>query len=225
MRVAAALGIRTHADLPTLHGDVLLIPRFDRMVCDGKVMRFHQESVASILGLAGFDQRPSLFDVVAGIRQVVTDPAAETLEFIKRDVLNLAMRNTDNHVRNTAVQRIDGHVRLPPLFDFAPMYLDPELIPRSLRWYRLDTRIELAEWGDMTLPEAMKAMREMTGLTQAEFAAHRGVSRRVIQDIERGTGNPTVESLNSIGSCSGCRWVSCRSGGTNRRRNEAGIRG
>ncbi|GAB7535002.1 helix-turn-helix domain-containing protein [Burkholderia sp. 22PA0099] len=52
--------------------------------------------------------------------------------------------------------------------------------------------------GALTLPEAMKAMRKMTGLTQAEFAAHRGVSRRVIQDIERGTGNPTVESLNSI---------------------------
>jgi DNA-binding XRE family transcriptional regulator len=52
--------------------------------------------------------------------------------------------------------------------------------------------------GDMTIPEAMKAMREMTGLTQAEFAAHRGVSRRVIQDIERGTGNPTVDSLNSV---------------------------
>jgi transcriptional regulator with XRE-family HTH domain len=52
--------------------------------------------------------------------------------------------------------------------------------------------------GEMTIGEAMKAMREMTGLTQAEFAAHRGVSRRVIQDVERGTGNPTVESLNSI---------------------------
>jgi transcriptional regulator with XRE-family HTH domain len=38
----------------------------------------------------------------------------------------------------------------------------------------------------------------MTGLTQAEFAAHRGVSRRVIEDIERGTGNPTVDSLNSV---------------------------
>jgi len=57
----------------------------------------------------------------------------------------------------------------------------------------------------MTLPEAMKAMREMTGLTQAEFAAHRGVSRRVIQDIERGTGNPTVESLNSIAKLFGLR--------------------
>ena len=52
--------------------------------------------------------------------------------------------------------------------------------------------------GEMDIPQAMKAMRAMTGLTQTEFAAHRGVSRRVIQDIERGTGNPTVESLNSI---------------------------
>lgn len=52
--------------------------------------------------------------------------------------------------------------------------------------------------GDMSIPETLRAMREMTGMTQAEFAAHRGVSRRVIQDVERGTGNPTVDSLNSV---------------------------
>lgn len=150
MRVAAALGIRTHGDLPTLHGDVLLIPRFDRVVEGTQVVRLHQESIASVLGLAGFDARPGLFEVVDGIRRVVTDPAAETLEFIKRDVLNLAMRNTDNHARNTALQRLaDGRVQLTPLFDFAPMYLDPELIPRALRWYRPDTRIEATEWGDV----------------------------------------------------------------------------
>lgn len=149
MRVAAALDIRTHPELPTLHGDVLLIARFDRIARDGKVARLHQESVASLLGLSGFDQRPSLFDVVAGIRKVVSDPAAETLEFIKRDVLNLAMRNTDNHARNTAVQLVEGKVQLTPLFDFAPMYLDPELIPRALRWYRPDTRAELTDWADV----------------------------------------------------------------------------
>lgn len=149
MRVAAALGIRTHADLPTLHGDVLLIPRFDRIARNGSVVRLHQESVASILGLSGFDRRPSLFEVVAGIRRVVTDPAAETLEFLKRDVLNLAMRNTDNHARNTAVQLVDGTVRLTPLFDFAPMYLDPEGVARTLRWYHPDTQVELGEWGDV----------------------------------------------------------------------------
>jgi DNA-binding XRE family transcriptional regulator len=57
--------------------------------------------------------------------------------------------------------------------------------------------------GEMTIPEAAKAMRKLMGLTQAEFAAHRGVSRRVIQDIERGTDNPTVDSLNSIGKLFG----------------------
>ncbi|OLL33674.1 hypothetical protein BTH42_00410 [Burkholderia sp. SRS-W-2-2016] len=149
MRVAAALGIRVHADLPALHGDVLLIPRFDRIVRNGKVTRVHQESAASILGLRGFDSRPSLFEVVAGIRKVVSNPAGETLEFIKRDVLNLAMRNTDNHARNTAVQLVDGKVQLTPLFDFAPMYLDPALIPRALRWYRPDTRAELTDWADV----------------------------------------------------------------------------
>ncbi|WP_345891125.1 HipA domain-containing protein [Burkholderia sp. Ax-1719] len=150
MRVAAAIGIRTHDQLPSLHGDVLLIPRFDRRVRDGRIERLHQESVASLLGLSGFDLRPDLFEVVAAIRRVTSDPAAETLEFIKRDVLNLAMRNTDNHARNTAVQLVDGRVQLTPLFDFAPMYLDPELVPRTLRWYRPDsTRVELTEWGDV----------------------------------------------------------------------------
>ena len=162
MRVAAALGIRTHASLPTLHGNVLLIPRFDRIARAGKVERLHQESIASVLRLTGFDRRPSLFEVVAGIRRVVTDPAVETLEFIKRDVLNLAMRNTDNHARNTAVQSVGDKVQLTPLFDFAPMYLDPEGVPRTLRWYRPDTHVELTDWGDvlpaLSLPDEERRM-------------------------------------------------------------------
>lgn len=86
---------------------------------------------------------------MAGIRSVATEPSTETLEFLKRDVLNLAMRNTDNHARNTAMQVVDGKVQLTPLFDFAPMYLDPEVSPRVLRWYRPDTRIELTDWADV----------------------------------------------------------------------------
>ena len=50
-------------------------------------------------------------------------------------MLNLALRNTDNHARNTAVQRlVDGSIQLTPLYDFAPMYLDPELIVRGCVW-------------------------------------------------------------------------------------------
>jgi serine/threonine-protein kinase HipA len=73
--------------------------------------------------------------LLVGIRRVVTDTAGETIEFIKRDVLNLALRNTDNHARNTAVQRTpEGLIQLTPLFDFAPMFKDPEVVSRSCHW-------------------------------------------------------------------------------------------
>lgn len=53
--------------------------------------------------------------------------------------------------------------------------------------------------GVLSLAEAAKAMRAMSGLTQPEFAARMGVSLKVIKDVERKTGNPTVASLNKIG--------------------------
>jgi serine/threonine-protein kinase HipA len=72
---------------------------------------------------------------VQALRRHASDPLAETIEFLRRDVLNLALRNTDNHARNHAVQRLDdGRIQLTPLYDFAPMFLDPELIPRAVHW-------------------------------------------------------------------------------------------
>jgi serine/threonine-protein kinase HipA len=50
-------------------------------------------------------------------------------------VLNLAMGNVDNHPRNTAVQRLrTGVVQLTPLYDFAPMFLDPDGLVRACQW-------------------------------------------------------------------------------------------
>lgn len=54
------------------------------------------------------------------------------------------------------------------------------------------------EAGKLSLQQAAKKMRAISGLTQAEFAAHRQVSLRVIKEIESGNGNPTVKSLNQI---------------------------
>jgi serine/threonine-protein kinase HipA len=156
MQVAQRFGIRTF-DLPVLHGDMLFIPRFDRRVQNGCVLRYHQESAASIAGLAGFGIQANQFDLLAAIRKVVDDPLAETIEFIQRDVLNLAMRNTDNHARNTAVQTIDGVTRITPLFDFAPMYLDPEGITRAARWYHPDNGKELQRWSDVLAHLALPA--------------------------------------------------------------------
>ena len=148
MQVAQRLGIRTF-ELPALHNDMLFIPRFDRRMQDGRVLRFHQESAASIAGLAGFGMQANQFQLLAAIRRVVDDPLEDTIEFIQRDVLNLAMRNTDNHARNTAVQTVDGVTRITPLFDFAPMYLDPEGITRAARWYHPESGKELQRWDEI----------------------------------------------------------------------------
>ena len=156
MRTAARLGLRVEGAIEH-RNDMLFIPRFDRQVTKGEVIRLHQESAASLAGVVGFNARPSQFALLHAIRSVVSDPLNETLEYLCRDVLNLAMRNTDNHARNTAVQRIGKTVRLTPLYDFAPMYLDPDGIARAARWHAPRDGRELTVWGDviatLALPE------------------------------------------------------------------------
>jgi len=59
------------------------------------------------------------------------------------------------------------------------------------------------EKGELSLQSAVKRMRAITRMTQPEFAAHRGVSVKVIKEIERGVGNPTVNTLNQIAAIFG----------------------
>lgn len=54
--------------------------------------------------------------------------------------------------------------------------------------------------GELGIQDTVKEMRKISRLTQPEFAKHRGVSAKVIKDIERGVGNPTVNTLNQIGA-------------------------
>ena len=134
LRVADRCGLRT-AGAPMHEKDMLFVPRFDRLVLDSRLHRLSQETLASLAGVRGFGIPVSLFSLVEAFRPHVTDPVGEIIEFMRRDVLNMAMRNTDNHARNTSVQRLpDGTVRLTPIYDFAPMYLDREMILRSCRW-------------------------------------------------------------------------------------------
>lgn len=108
------------------------------------LQRLHQESVASLAGVRGFDVPITMNEMPTTIRNHVSVPLDETIEFLKRDVLNVALRNTDNHAQNTAVQRLtNGRVQLTPVFDFAPMFLDPEIVPRTSRWAAADGRTRL----------------------------------------------------------------------------------
>jgi serine/threonine-protein kinase HipA len=147
------------------------------------VHHLHQESLASVVGQRGFGMAQSQQSLVAGIRSVVTDPAQETLEFIKRDVLNMALRNTDNHARNTAVQRTsEGRIQLTPVFDFAPMFKDPEVIARSCQW-RDKAGVRQPEWQQvieqLAVPEHERAA---IAAALADFAATVGQLEVIARD-------------------------------------------
>jgi len=51
----------------------------------------------------------------------------------------------------------------------------------------------------LTLAETVKTMRAIVGMTQPEYAKFVGIAPRIIIDLERGVGNPTLETLRKIG--------------------------
>lgn len=134
MELAKLLGLRAHGTLRK-NDLALFIPRFDRAISHGKVVRYAQESIASLTEIPGFGAAPTHDEVCRQLLTWCTNPETEILEYIKRDVANIALGNKDNHARNTALQRdFQGNVALTPLFDFVPAYLHPEGIARRIRW-------------------------------------------------------------------------------------------
>jgi DNA-binding XRE family transcriptional regulator len=64
---------------------------------------------------------------------------------------------------------------------------------------RRNRMLDSAAAAELSLTEGVREMRAVAGMTQEEFAKHRGVSARVIKAIELEQGNPTVATLNRIG--------------------------
>lgn len=55
----------------------------------------------------------------------------------------------------------------------------------------------------LSVPDAVKGMRQASRLTQPEFAKHRNISVAALRQVETGSANPTVETLNKIASIFG----------------------
>ena len=59
--------------------------------------------------------------------------------------------------------------------------------------------------GKVGLADAVRRMRHLSGLTQPQFARHRGISVQALRQIESGHGNPTIKTLDAIASIFGLR--------------------
>lgn len=55
------------------------------------------------------------------------------------------------------------------------------------------------------LPDTILRMRKITGLTQPEYAKLIGIAPRVLIDLERGIGNPTLKTLEKLAAPFGLR--------------------
>ena len=182
MRVADQLGLEVYADLEW-EEDNLFVPRFDRRVRDGDVERYGMESLYSAAGVAEYGARIPHELLCDAIEAHCTEPEAGLLEYLKRDVANVVLGNKDNHGRNTALLRFEtGLVKMAPLFDFAPMYLDPEGIARVCRWSGEAETAGEPDWG--------KVVELFPGRHKTLRAALRNFGRRVQQlpDIMRDSG-------------------------------------
>ena len=147
LEVARRLGLRVGEPLEH-EGGALFVPRFDRRVVGAGVERLGMESLYAVCGVVEAGEGLVLEDAVRRVAAVVDGAEEDAVELVLRDAVAIALGDTDNHGRNTAViKHTDGSVRVSPLYDFAPMLLDPEGIVRSARWR--SERAGRVDWHDV----------------------------------------------------------------------------
>ncbi|MBR5973947.1 MAG: type II toxin-antitoxin system HipA family toxin [Clostridiales bacterium] len=122
------------------YGSTFLVKRFDR---DG-TRRIHYSSAMTLLGKtdgASAADGTSYLDIASFIRANGADPQTDLRELWSRIVFNMAVSNTDDHLRNHAFLLTQKGWKLSPLFDVNPVPYGDEL---ALNVNESDNRIRLA---------------------------------------------------------------------------------
>jgi serine/threonine-protein kinase HipA len=118
----------------------LWMKRFDRKVTDQGVERLAVESIYSLAGVTVAGSYMNHLEVIellvhlwmqAGQVSLVPDLLSD---YLRRDLLNKILGNSDNHGRNTSIIRGADSLHLAPIYDLAPMVMDDEGVTRTTKW-------------------------------------------------------------------------------------------
>jgi len=123
MRLAALCGLNVaSASLASsLHKDVLLIERFDRVHSEAGWQRKLMVSALTMLALDEMMARYASYEDLAElIRHRFADAPATLRELYSRLVFNILCGNTDDHARNHAAFWDGQTLRLTPAYDICP---------------------------------------------------------------------------------------------------------
>ncbi|UGQ31565.1 type II toxin-antitoxin system HipA family toxin [Acinetobacter calcoaceticus] len=174
----------------------LWLPRFDTEWCNQQWHRHGLESVYSVLNKSS-GSHLNHFEVIEDLCRLLSsidsdfDASQFICEWLQRDLLNIIFGNSDNHGRNTSFLKKSGKISLSPIYDFAPMKADPEVVIRSTTWgspyeeggeYRwAQITQKLSPWCDPDLSLGiLKALaRNLVGLKQR--LVDKGVPKQIIE--------------------------------------------
>ncbi|ROM92146.1 type II toxin-antitoxin system HipA family toxin [Pseudomonas brassicacearum] len=163
----------------------LWMPRFDRKVTEQGVERLAVESIYSLAGVTIPGSYMKHLEVIqllatlwkqAGQADQVPDLVAD---YLRRDLLNKILGNSDNHGRNTSIIRDMDSFRLAPIYDLAPMVMDEEDVTRTTKWSK-----ELEVAGEIDWRGVCHAL--------ADIADPQGVFERLRQDAEHLLALPDI---------------------------------
>lgn len=128
----------------------LWMPRFDRRIVEGHVERIAVESIYSVCNNVQPGSHMAHEHVIARLVELWVEAGQKAevedlvFEYVRRDLLNRLLGNSDNHGRNTSILRHADRLTLAPIYDLAPMVLDPEGITRTTKWQ--DERLGEPRW-------------------------------------------------------------------------------
>ena len=169
-------------------GSTFLVKRFDRI----RDRRIHFASAMTLLGKtdgASAVDGISYLDIAGIIRSCGAQPKKDLVELWKRIVFNMAITNTDDHLRNHAFILESGGWVLSPLYDVNPVPYGGEL---SLNVDEEDNSINIrlviqtaARFG-IAETEAQNYAEEILEIVRdnwSKIAANYGLTRRQIEEM------------------------------------------
>lgn len=169
-------------------GSTFLIKRFDRL----ESKRVHFASAMTLLGKtdgASAADGSSYLDIAAFIKSYGAQPKKDLIELWKRIVFNMAVTNTDDHLRNHAFILTDKGWILSPLYDVNPVPYGDELslnVDEEDNSINIDLAVQTAVRFGISKSDAEAQVKEILKIVRDNWektAAGYGLTRRQIEEM------------------------------------------
>ena len=169
-------------------GSTYLIKRFDRVLNK----RVHFASAMTLLGKtdgASAVDGTSYLDIAAFIKSYGAQPKQDLLELWKRIVFNMAVTNTDDHLRNHAFILTEQGWILSPLYDVNPVPYGDELslnVDEKDNSISIELAISTAVRFGISEIDAKDYAKDILAIVRGNWektAAGYGINRRQIEEM------------------------------------------